>query len=226
MTLARRVAFILIRLHPPAWRRRYADEVSALVEESPASFSSVLDLARSGVTQWTRATWRSVVIEPGRWPHPGRLVGLWLLTVMSYYAGIFIAQFVEAVYVGAVVLSYGMTDRAMEVLTGRIDGIYYNVLPPPVLGAVVYVLIGLFLVFGLPALAVIAAARWSGTGVRFPIATRAAVALSFSTVAFWLESGPPVLGGTLLAGWVLASAFFPRRPTIGPGASSTPMVHA
>jgi len=226
MDLAQRVALVLIRLHPPAWRRRYADEVSALVEASPVSVRSVVDLARSGAGEWTRAGWRSVVIEPGQWPHPGRLAALWVLTALSYYAGIFIAQFVEAVYVAAVVLSYGMTDRALDVLSGRIDGVYYNVLPSLTPGIVVYVLVGLFLYFGLPALPVIAVARWSGLGRHFPFSTRLAVMVAFSTTAFWLPSSMPVFGGTVLGGWVLASGFFPRRPAAGPGANSTPMVNA
>jgi hypothetical protein len=226
MDLARRVALVLIRLHPPAWRRRYADEVSALVEQSPATPRSLVDLARSGAGEWTRAGWRSVVIAPGRWPHPGRVAGLSVLTVVALFVGTSLATFVEIAYYVSLLLSYGMPERAMEILAGQMNAFRPGTrLPPLSVVGIFDVFAFTFLWFGLPALPVIVGGRISGLGRRFPLTTRLAVALAFSTIAIWLLPARTI-AGTLFAGWVLASGFFPRRPAARPGANSTPMVNA
>jgi hypothetical protein len=47
----RALARIALRLHPGAWRARYADEVTDLVDESDSSLTDAADLARSAVRE-------------------------------------------------------------------------------------------------------------------------------------------------------------------------------
>jgi hypothetical protein len=42
----------LIRLYPPAWRRRYGRELTELIASSPASFSTAVDLIAGAVDAW------------------------------------------------------------------------------------------------------------------------------------------------------------------------------
>jgi hypothetical protein len=42
----------LIRLYPPAWRRRYGRELAELLAEQPASFRTAIDLAAGAVDAW------------------------------------------------------------------------------------------------------------------------------------------------------------------------------
>lgn len=42
----------LIKLYPPAWRRRYGREMAELVASQPASFGTAIDLVASAVDAW------------------------------------------------------------------------------------------------------------------------------------------------------------------------------
>ena len=42
----------LIKLYPPAWRRRYGRELAELVSTQPASFATAIDLAAGAVDAW------------------------------------------------------------------------------------------------------------------------------------------------------------------------------
>jgi hypothetical protein len=42
----------LIRLYPPAWRRRYGPELAELLARQPASFRTVVDVAAGAVDAW------------------------------------------------------------------------------------------------------------------------------------------------------------------------------
>jgi hypothetical protein len=42
----------LIRLYPPAWRRRYGRELAELIATQPASFSTAIDLVAGAVDAW------------------------------------------------------------------------------------------------------------------------------------------------------------------------------
>jgi hypothetical protein len=42
----------LIRLYPPAWRRRYGRELADLIAAQPASFGTALDLVAGAVDAW------------------------------------------------------------------------------------------------------------------------------------------------------------------------------
>jgi hypothetical protein len=56
----------LIRLYPRAWRERYEEEFSALIEERPASVGDVFDVAFGAVDAWLvpqAAEGRTVVVE-------------------------------------------------------------------------------------------------------------------------------------------------------------------
>jgi hypothetical protein len=43
----------LLKIYPPAWRRRYEEEMAALLEEHRAGQRSVLDLLRGAADAWT-----------------------------------------------------------------------------------------------------------------------------------------------------------------------------
>jgi len=45
----------ILRLYPSAWRRRYGDELSDLLDEMPSTPATTLDLLRGAVTQHMRA---------------------------------------------------------------------------------------------------------------------------------------------------------------------------
>ena len=45
----------ILRLYPAAWRRRYGDELSDLLDEMPSSPTNTLDLLRGAVTLHMRA---------------------------------------------------------------------------------------------------------------------------------------------------------------------------
>ena len=45
----------ILRLYPSAWRRRYGEELSDLIDEMPATPATTLDLLRGAVTQHMRA---------------------------------------------------------------------------------------------------------------------------------------------------------------------------
>jgi hypothetical protein len=42
----------LIRLYPPAWRRRYGRELAELISTQPASFGTAIDLIAAAVDAW------------------------------------------------------------------------------------------------------------------------------------------------------------------------------
>jgi hypothetical protein len=42
----------LIRLYPPAWRRRYGREMAELIARQPASFGTAIDLVAAAVDAW------------------------------------------------------------------------------------------------------------------------------------------------------------------------------
>jgi hypothetical protein len=53
--LARRLQRIVVRAYPPAWRRRYAAEVLAVLEQSSdLGWPAVANLLRAAVTEWVR----------------------------------------------------------------------------------------------------------------------------------------------------------------------------
>jgi hypothetical protein len=42
----------LIKLYPPAWRRRYGRELAELIATQPASFGMAVDLVAAAVDAW------------------------------------------------------------------------------------------------------------------------------------------------------------------------------
>ena len=42
----------LIKLYPPAWRRRYGRELSELIATQPASFGTAIDLIAGAIDAW------------------------------------------------------------------------------------------------------------------------------------------------------------------------------
>jgi hypothetical protein len=42
----------LLRLYPPAWRRRYGEEITELLSKTPVSLTAALDLLRGATDAW------------------------------------------------------------------------------------------------------------------------------------------------------------------------------
>jgi hypothetical protein len=86
MNLWTRAAFMLIRLHPPAWRQRYADEVRTLVDADASRPGLAADLALSALSEWSRAGGASLLAF-------GRTLGLAVarLTVASILSWMVVA---------------------------------------------------------------------------------------------------------------------------------------
>jgi hypothetical protein len=70
-------ATTLIGLYPSAWRRRYGDEMAALLEEGPASFRGGVDLVRGALDVWLNPP------TPSRVPIAAALAGGGLWTVVA-----------------------------------------------------------------------------------------------------------------------------------------------
>jgi hypothetical protein len=70
-------ASVLIGLYPGAWRRRYGDEMAALIEDRPAGFRGSVDLVRGALDVWLHPT------MPSRVPIASALAGGGLWTVVA-----------------------------------------------------------------------------------------------------------------------------------------------
>jgi hypothetical protein len=78
-----RLARAIVRLHPPAWRERYEDEVCALLAQATVRWRDVIDLARGLVVERARS-----VIEPGDRPALAAAVYWLLLVALRYLPGV------------------------------------------------------------------------------------------------------------------------------------------
>ena len=67
----------LLRLYPPAWRSRYGDEMTSLIEEHPLAGRERLDLVRGALDAWLHPTRPSIV------PILAALLGGGLWTVVA-----------------------------------------------------------------------------------------------------------------------------------------------
>jgi hypothetical protein len=56
----------LVRLYPRAWRQRYGDELTALVESTSVSSRLVVDLLRGAAREWLRELAQPRRLTPGR----------------------------------------------------------------------------------------------------------------------------------------------------------------
>ncbi|GMV23469.1 MAG: hypothetical protein AMXMBFR57_34180 [Acidimicrobiia bacterium] len=48
----------LLRMYPHAWRERYGEEFSALLEQSPTSWRTFADVVIAAGAEWSRSAWR------------------------------------------------------------------------------------------------------------------------------------------------------------------------
>lgn len=60
-----RLARLLVRAYPPAWRRRYGTEYAALLEEVPATPTSIADALGTAITLRARSATRSLITSGG-----------------------------------------------------------------------------------------------------------------------------------------------------------------
>lgn len=80
-----RLAGVLLRCYPPAWRVRYGDEMRAMLDEHPVSARALFDLGRS-------------VVRENLWPSAGsyngiRAVALRLMTTMAVSFAVYVLTF-------------------------------------------------------------------------------------------------------------------------------------
>jgi len=52
----------LVRLYPPAWRRRYGREMTELIATQPASFGTAIDLIAAAIDAWLNPQSSTVVV--------------------------------------------------------------------------------------------------------------------------------------------------------------------
>jgi hypothetical protein len=67
----------LLRLYPPAWRARYGDEMTSLLESRPLGWSDRVDLATGAIDAWLHPA------RPSRVPTVAALLGGGLWTVIA-----------------------------------------------------------------------------------------------------------------------------------------------
>lgn len=75
-----RVAQVVLRCYPRAWRRRYAGEMHALLLESHSSWHSVTDLATGAIREW-------VTPAQSGWPTRSALTRASLTLLFVFYVG-------------------------------------------------------------------------------------------------------------------------------------------
>lgn len=66
---------LLMRIYPPAWRKRYGDELTQLIADNGLSWSTGLDLIRGGLKERGRVVGSTLIGGPGMvigpaWRHP------------------------------------------------------------------------------------------------------------------------------------------------------------
>lgn len=95
--LSLRVAHTLLRCYPPAWRRRYADEVRTLIDESGASWGVAANLAASAAREW-------VSPRAAAWPTHSALTRAHFAILLASWVGSIALAWVS-LYLGAVLRS-------------------------------------------------------------------------------------------------------------------------
>ncbi len=90
-----RVAQMVLRCYPPAWRRRYAEEVRALLDESQPAWTVAVDLAAGAVREW-------VSPRHPAWPTRQALTRAQLTLFLAFYIGPLIITWLSQVFGGFV----------------------------------------------------------------------------------------------------------------------------
>ena len=72
----------LLRLYPAWWRDRYEDEMEAVLDQHPVTFSTVIDLVRGAADAWIFGR-RSLMATAGR---RRARVPIWMLAIPSVFA--------------------------------------------------------------------------------------------------------------------------------------------
>ena len=75
-----RFARAILRCYPPAWRRRYADEVRSLLDETHPSWRSAADLTRGALREWVAP------VHSG-WPTRQALTRAQFTLFLAFYVG-------------------------------------------------------------------------------------------------------------------------------------------
>jgi hypothetical protein len=100
MAVPDRLARLILRTYPPAWRHRYGAEMLALIDARPNAWSHVLDLARSSAGEWvarTRRAARPAIVAALIWT-ASRLGGAFAASLSVWLVGSVLAAGLAAVF--------------------------------------------------------------------------------------------------------------------------------
>ena len=75
-----RIARVIVRCYPAAWRRRYAEEMRSLLDETPSSWRSAADLTIGAIREW-------VAPAHAGWPTRPALTRAQFSLLLAFYAG-------------------------------------------------------------------------------------------------------------------------------------------
>jgi len=209
--LRQRLAVAFIRLHPPAWRRRYAAEQLGLMDQYPStSWRMVLDLARAAVRER---------LDPSQDAGRTGLTAFLIQLVRAYLVVAFAAAAARASVVsGALWLGLWRPSipQSWIWLTPRI---FVRESLPHGLGAAVLLTYALLYTAIVPL-----GLKVAGIGRRWPTASRVAWAVAAGAFQIWLMVGlrVPELDYDIAvpaAVWVMACAVFPLPGRLAPLAS-------
>ena len=208
MAARKRLARLAIGAHPPGWRRRYAEEVLALVAAAGVTWRHAFDLLRSAAGEWFSPSqrWDGPALE--RWLTAA--IRILLVSTVAGAAGATVAfavNMTEAlVWDGLRYFVYGLPPKVVGNWFPNWDG-----LVPPTWTTipVIYGWVLLCSTTGLPVLLVCAL---TGFARRYPRSAQwlSAVAFALLPMAMWLYAGPGFpnyVAGTLVLGWVIARSF-------------------
>ena len=200
----------LVRCYPRMWRRRYENEILALLDEAGTGWRQVADLAQGVVREWLDPCQTEAAGDRGFWRQSGR----WLLVAVRAYVAMCLAC-------GALILAEWLSHESLAALRH-----------PASLGLRDLVQLGEQMSFSLSTRACLIAAVLYGYSLLWsaPIGwllsatgvgrTSPRVALVLWMAAFqlfttwiavrpfgWRDRGVLALAA---AGWVLGRAMFPR----------------
>jgi len=110
------IARSLVRLHPPAWRARYGDEVEALVEVGPVRLGDVGGLLRNCITERVLSLY-----EPSRHITAYRFISG--ITLLTYFSVLLVASLLVASV--PFVAGYGLQRLAGPFPPALMDGLWW-----------------------------------------------------------------------------------------------------
>jgi hypothetical protein len=102
----------LIRLYPPAWRRRYGRELAELIATQPASFGTAIDLVAAAIDAWLNPQ-SSTVVQTA----DGKGAGVMLPKMLQLRSGGYGAEVTKADGLKAAAVTIGGTLALVVAMT-------------------------------------------------------------------------------------------------------------